>query len=113
MRRKFYPRNFSFPANAPADHVYFKGITITAKHLVKILNVTLQPKGGNTDVVYNPVWQVLVHIAKNQHFDIARFIFHEIDAVQKDKKAKLRYGSYIMYMILQRTCLLESVLTSQ
>ena len=47
VRRKFYPRNFSFPANALADHVYFKGITITAKHLVKILNVTLQPKGGS------------------------------------------------------------------
>ena len=24
VRRKFYPRNFSFPANAPADHVYFR-----------------------------------------------------------------------------------------
>jgi hypothetical protein len=108
VRIKFYPRNFSFPANAPTDHVYFKGITITAKHIVKILNVTLQPKGGNTDAVYNPVWQILVHMAKNQHFDVARYIFHEIDAVQKDKKAKMRYGSYIMYMILQRTGLPES-----
>ena len=108
VRRKFYPRNFSFPANAPVDHVYFKGITITAKHLVKILNVTIQPKGGNTEAVYTHVWQVLMHIAKNQHFDIARYIFHKIDAVQKDKKAKLRYGSYIMYMILQRTGLPES-----
>ena len=31
------------------------------------------------------------------------------NVVQKDKKAKLRYGSYIMYMILQRTGLPESV----
>jgi hypothetical protein len=108
VRRKFYPRNFSFPAKSPADHVYFKGITITAKHLVKILNVTIQPKGGNTDAVYNATWQVLVHIAKNQHFDIARYIFHEIDAVQKDKKSKMRYGSYIMHMILKRTGLPES-----
>ena len=75
---------------------------------MKILNVTLQPKGGNTDAVYTLVWQILVHMAKNQHFDVARYIFHEIDAVQKDKKAKMRYGSYIMYMILQRTGLPES-----
>ena len=47
-------------------------------------------------------------MAKNQHFDAARYIFHEVDVVQKDKKAKMRYGSYIMYMILQRTGLPES-----
>jgi hypothetical protein len=67
--------------------------------------VSICAKGGGTDAIYNPVWKILEQIAKKEKFDVARYIFSEINECQKNRTDKMRYGSYIMYMILQRTCL--------
>ena len=72
---------------------------------VKILNVSICAKGGGTDAIYNPVWRILELIAKKEKFDVARYIFSEINECQKNRTDKMRYGSYIMHMIIQRTCL--------
>ena len=108
VRQKFYPSCFVFPnvkGMIPKHIQHFKGLMKTPKHIVKILNVSICAKGGGTDAIYNPVWRILELIAKKEKFDVARYILSEINECQKNRTDKMRYGSYIMYMILQRTCL--------
>jgi hypothetical protein len=114
IRQKFYPSGFVFPPNkgsVPKHIQHFKGLMKTPKHIVKTLNVSICAKGGGTDSVYNPVWKILELTAKKEKFDVARYIFSEINECQKNRTDKMRYGSYIMHMILRRTSLPEKSFT--